>query len=47
MEQSPLILENSVLAFAEQDTSIWSVGCELLAQSQQLAWFSDKPLAVS
>jgi hypothetical protein len=47
MEQSPLISENSVLASAEQDTSIWSAGYELLAQSQQLAWFSDKPLAVS
>jgi len=33
--------------FFEQDTSNWSVGCEMLAQSQQLAWFSDKPLAVS
>jgi hypothetical protein len=33
--------------FFEQDTSILRAGDELLAQSQQLAWFSDKPLAVS
>lgn len=33
--------------FFDQDTSIWSESGELLAQSQQLAWFSDKPLASS
>jgi len=33
--------------FFDQDTSIWSAGGELLAQSQQLAWFSDKPMAAS
>lgn len=31
--------------FFDQDTNVWSEGGVLLAQTQQLAWFSDKPLA--
>ncbi len=34
-----------IAGFFDQDTNVWSEGGVLLAQSQQLAWFSDKPLA--
>lgn len=30
--------------FYDQNTNIWSDGGQLLAQTQQLAWFADKPL---
>jgi len=33
--------------FFDEATSIWSAGGEQLGQSQQLAWFSDKPMAAS
>ncbi|MBL8381523.1 MAG: thioesterase family protein [Burkholderiales bacterium] len=30
--------------FYDQDTNLWSADGELLAQTQQLAWFADRPL---
>ncbi len=30
--------------FYDQNTNLWSDGGQLLAQTQQLAWFADKPL---